>query len=298
MYDIDLDYGVEVTPESPGSSESEPSVYSQPSFEEGQEDAGGQEITFDLDYSLMLPLSLPTTPMDLEADIALGLEKLRTVQEETSFDIPDLALEEQQPSPQPQPQQEVVDDVFSPVSSSFSFSPPPSATAYFTDYASQVPLPTVVKRALFNEEKILKSKWSSSTLGSVREEHEQQAPASKLRLYFGGQSPSKSGKRSSQSSKKVPPTPTSPFSLMTPRKASRGYTTPPPSASPSARGHGYAHSRGSSDVMIIGYGGGIRRRGSVSTVSDVGSEDSSSSTSSSGLRRKPIPVEMFLRSVA
>ena len=61
--------------------------------------------------------------------------------------------------------------------------------------------------------------------------------------------------------------------------------------------------RGSSDVMVIGYGNngnGVRRRGSLSnnSVSDAGSEESCSSTSSGGLRRKPIPVEMFLRSAA
>ncbi|KAH9477377.1 hypothetical protein JR316_0009585 [Psilocybe cubensis] len=301
MYEIDLDYGIAEQPKSSGSSGSDPSVYSQPSFEEEEDHFDGQEITFDLDYSLMLPLSLPTTPFDLEADIALGLEKLR-VQEETQVDLPTISIEEQQPAPTPEPtpepeQEIVVDDVFSPSSSSsFSFSPSPSVTSHSNDYFLAVPSSNTAKRPLFNEEKILKSKWSSSTLGSVREEHEHRASASKLRLYFGGgQSPSKSGKRgSAQSNKKVPPTPTSPFSLMTPRKSSRGYAvSPPPSASPSSRGH----FRGtSSDVMIIGYGGGVRRRGSVSTVSDVGSEDSSSSTSSSGLRRKPIPIEMFLRS--
>jgi hypothetical protein len=53
------------------------------------------------------------------------------------------------------------------------------------------------------------------------------------------------------------------------------------------------------DVVIAGQGQtqGVRRRGSVSaSVSDAGSEDSVSSSGSAGLRRKPIPVEMFLRS--
>jgi hypothetical protein len=50
--------------------------------------------------------------------------------------------------------------------------------------------------------------------------------------------------------------------------------------------------------MIIGYGhgNGVKRRGSVTpTISDAGSDDSALSSTSSGLRRKPIPVEMFLR---
>ena len=50
--------------------------------------------------------------------------------------------------------------------------------------------------------------------------------------------------------------------------------------------------------MILGYsyGNGVRRRGNVMrTVSDAGSDDSALSSISSGLRRKPIIVEMFLR---
>jgi hypothetical protein len=46
--------------------------------------------------------------------------------------------------------------------------------------------------------------------------------------------------------------------------------------------------------MIIGYGhhgNGVRRRGSVTpTISDAGSDDSALSSTSSGLRRKPIPL--------
>ena len=42
----------------------------------------GQELelddaTFELDYQLRLPLSLPGTPLELETDIVMGLEKLR-----------------------------------------------------------------------------------------------------------------------------------------------------------------------------------------------------------------------------
>ena len=52
------------------------------------------------------------------------------------------------------------------------------------------------------------------------------------------------------------------------------------------------------NVMIIGYGhgNGVRRRGSVApTINDAGSDDSALSNTSSGLRRKPIPMESFLR---
>ena len=50
--------------------------------------------------------------------------------------------------------------------------------------------------------------------------------------------------------------------------------------------------------MIIGYGhgNGVRRRGSITPkISDAGSDDSVLSSTSSGFRRKPIPVEKLLR---
>ena len=299
MYDIDLGEREGETFQSPVSS------YSQSSFEDEEEGLSAQEITFDLDYSMMLPLSLPASPFDLEADFAMSLEKLRT--EDPEVEQPSSALAEPKeeapeqilevPQPAPQPQELVLDDIFSPVSSAFSFSPAPSVQ--FHSYPSPSPSPPLKHKVYNDDEKVLKSKWSTSTLGSVREEHERRGASSKLRLYFGGQSPSKS-KRTSSSTKKVPPTPTSPFgALISPKKTSRGYTPSPPSASPSKSGYGRGHSRGNSDVIVIGYGGsgvGVRRRGSVTTVSDAGSEESTSSTSSSGLRRKPIPVEMFLRS--
>ena len=131
---------------------------------------------------------------------------------------------------------------------------------------------------------LLKSKWSSSTIGSIREEHERRGPSAKLRLYFGGGG---GGKRGSKNSK-APQTPTSmksPYATKSPAAATRsprGYY-----------GHG-RHSSRESDVMVIGYGqhgNGVRRRGSVTpTISDAGSDDSALSSASSGLRRKPIPL--------
>ena len=52
------------------------------------------------------------------------------------------------------------------------------------------------------------------------------------------------------------------------------------------------------NVMIIGYGhrNRVRRRGSVTPIiSDAGTDDSALSNTSSGLRRKPIPMERLLR---
>ena len=298
MYDIDLGEREGETFQSPISS------YSQSSFNDDDESLSAQEITFDLDYSMMLPLSLPASPFDLEADFVMGLEKLRTEDVEVEVEQPSSALDapkeeapEQIPEvPQPasHPQELLVDDIFSPVSSAFSFSPAPSIQ--FHSSPSPSPSPALKHKVYNDDEKVLKSRWSTSTLGSVQEEHERRGASSKLRLYFGGQSPaSKSKRTSSSATKKIPPTPTSPFGgFISPRKPSRGYTHSPPGTSPSRSGH----SRGNSDVMVIGYGGGgvgVRRRGSVTTVSDAGSEESASSTSSSGLRRKPIPIEMFLR---
>jgi len=297
MYDIDLDGE---TYQSPVSS------YSQASFDEDEEEGlSVQDITFDLDYPMMLPLSLPASPFDLEADFAMSLEKLRTEDAEV-VEQPSSAPAEQPKEEEeaPQPQELVLDDIFSPVSSAFSFSPAPSIQFHPSPSPSPAPASLKKHKVYNDDEKVLKSKWSTSTLGSVREEHERRGggASSKLRLYFGGPSPSKSKRTSSSAAaKKLPPTPTSPFgALMSPRKPSRGYTTTTSSSSsPSRHGHGRGYSRGSSDVMVIGYGGGgvgVRRRGSVATVSDAGSEESASSTSSSGLRRKPIPIEMFLRS--
>ncbi|KDR76499.1 hypothetical protein GALMADRAFT_225553 [Galerina marginata CBS 339.88] len=310
MYEIDLDHGVarqeEEGPESPGS------AYSQPSFDD--------EVAFDLEYALKFPLSLPTSPIDLEADINLGLEQLWTMKEEPENGEQEFTFEEseiqspckeeepaQPQQEQPQQQQVIVNDLFSPLRSTSS--PAPSSTPSSFSYPSPAPSPSSSSEhqsPYMNEDRHLKSKWSTSTLGSVREEHERRGASSKLRLYFGGQSSPAKRASASQSAKKekVPSTPTSPFSLISPRKTStsRGYLSPhSSSASPSpsrTRTHTH-HSRGasnSSDVMVIGYG--VRRRGSVSTVSEAGSEESASSTSSSGLRRKPIPVEMFLRGAA
>ncbi|KAF5318620.1 hypothetical protein D9619_010970 [Psilocybe cf. subviscida] len=396
MYDIDLG-DADFTRPALADLEQSPSPrssYSQPSFkgseeldirvgriigpgipeEDEEEDAfSDQDVAFEMDYCMMLPLSLPSTPMDLEADIEKGLEQLRSSdnEEEPQFVHEDkeamdtTTIEEEQPAqPQSPPQvasvrSDYIDDVFSPISPCFS-PPPSSLTSSFIPYysvASPVTdsyFPTSPNAAqthttngMDTEERVLKSKWSSSTLGSIREEHERRGASSKLRLYFGG-----GNKRSSGTTRnsKVPATPTSPFpSFMSPRKASKTApspmstasplsprnsafpspsnsqsSTPSPKSSPSpphaayTRAHPYSpspkahptraqhgHQRGSSrssDVLVIGYGNngvGVRRRGSVSTISsDAGTEISSSSTSSSGLRRKPIPVEMFLRSAA
>jgi len=76
MYEIDWDEREGEAFQSPVSS------YSQASFDDEEEQGlSVQETTFDLDYSMMLPLSLPASPFDLEA---MSLEKLRTEVEQPS----------------------------------------------------------------------------------------------------------------------------------------------------------------------------------------------------------------------
>ena len=155
-------------------------------------------------------------------------------------------------------------------------------TTTTTSYGDLSPSPTPM----------LKSKWSSSTIGSIREEHERRGPSAKLRLYFGGGG---GGKWGSKNSKVV--VPQTPMSMKSPSRSS--YVTKSPAATMRSP-HGYygrgRHSSCESDVMIIGYGHhgsgvGVRRGGSVMPmISDAGSNDSALSSASSGLRRKPIPL--------
>ena len=264
---------------------------------------------------MMLPLSLPASPFDLEADIAQGLEQLRNspvdvVQPITWPAVTETKEAEHKSEEQPsQQRQQVIDDIFS--------------TPFSPTFPSHSPTSPYINN---NEEKVLKSRWSSSTLGSIREEHERQGASAKLRLYFAGHSPLKSSNNNSNtkqgSNKKT--SMHSPVPSLSPRGRKAAPPAVPPSPafstasttsssarSPSKAARRAHHLRGYSDVMVIGYGNngnnnnnqqqqqhGMRRRGSVtnSVSSDAGSEESTSSTSSSGLRRKPIPVEMFLRS--
>jgi len=62
MYEID--FGERV----PAVVASSASVYSQPSLD---------DVKFELDYRLMLPISIPGPPIDLEADTTMDFEKLR-----------------------------------------------------------------------------------------------------------------------------------------------------------------------------------------------------------------------------
>ncbi|SJL10517.1 uncharacterized protein ARMOST_13904 [Armillaria ostoyae] len=178
------------------------------------------DFTFDLDSSanLRFPLSLPCSPIDLEADIQGGLEELRARVEEAS--------------------------------------PQPSSS---TEEEQQCYL------AELENGRVLRSRFSTSTLGSVKEERSSNLAKRVLPYFKGGKDKAKrspSGKKRGFSFRNSVDSPTN--------------STFSPAASWFSQ----------SDAPSL------KRRTSTSTT---GSGASAESTSSSGLRRKPIPIEMFLR---
>ncbi|KAJ2913810.1 hypothetical protein MD484_g6614, partial [Candolleomyces efflorescens] len=278
------------------------SLYSQPSFVTSASPLDEVEFDLDMEYPMMLPLSIPGTPVDLESDIASGLEELRSIRSPLACPSPLPSV--------PEESQETASCI-----SDFSFSPSikaqpdpwtPSRMSFDSFYVYTPPMSPVqpssspvpaspaapARFTIEDEERVLKSKWSSSTLGSIREEHEKRI-SSRLRLF----SPSKKHQRSS-SKVKVPQTPLSPMSFLTSspsKKAQQQKQSPVTTPTPSPKKHSRQRSNDSAVAAYGQSGVGVRRRGSCTTVSDAGSEDSAMSSSSSGLRRKPIPVELFMR---
>ncbi|KAF5338085.1 hypothetical protein D9611_014194 [Ephemerocybe angulata] len=340
------------------------------SSSEHEEASPLDDAEFDLDsanYPLMLPLSLPGTPIDLEADFAHGLEELRrgvscpsplpSVQEEQSefveaegdlemggdeASISDFSfassirpivavprtplrdswasfyVSEAPSSPRPAPAPPVRDSW-----ASFYASPTPSPRAapspYKTAFSSYPPPPSAFSGSKFtieDEERVLKSKWSSSTLGSIREEHAhavrnsgdlkekgEKRGSSRLRLF----SPRKGhGRSESASAGLMSPLMHGGFVLGSPKKSAEKENLKmevkvkkvdvkkSPAGARAMPAKKAKEVRSGSPVMTVA-GPGVKRRGSCSTVSDSGSDVSAASSGSSGLRRKPIPVELFLR---
>ncbi|KAK0469036.1 uncharacterized protein EV420DRAFT_4424 [Desarmillaria tabescens] len=184
------------------------------------------DFAFDLDSStnLRFPLSLPCSPIDLEADIQGGLEELRAKEEEISA----------QPSSNEQ---------------SFGEGEQPYYPAELEDG------------------RVLRSRFSTSTLGSVKEERSPGPTLVKRVLpYFkGGKDKTKrspSGRKRGNPFRSSVDSPTN--SVFSPTASWFSQIDAP----------------------------SLKRRTSTSTT---GSGTSAESTSSSGLRRKPIPIEMFLR---
>ena len=126
-------------------------------------------------------------------------------------------------------------------------------------------------------------------IGSIREEHERRDSPPKLVLYFGG-----GGMRGSKESKARQ----RPMSM---KILGRPSNMPKSLASSTIMAKSpriWAWTSFEPNVMIIGYGhgNGVRRRGSVMPmINDAGSDDSALGNTCSGLRRKPIPIERFLR---
>ena len=121
---------------------------------------------------------------------------------------------------------------------------------------------------------MLKSEWSSSTIGLIREEHKRHGSSAKFRLYFGG-----GGKRARKNSKVIPQ---APMLMKSPIRTSYAMKSR----------HG-RHSSRESDIMIIDYGRGnrVRRRGSITrTISEAGGNDSALGSSSNGFRGMRIPL--------
>ncbi|KAF6753762.1 hypothetical protein DFP72DRAFT_901444 [Ephemerocybe angulata] len=226
-------------------------------------------------------------------------------------------------SPRPAPAPPVRDSW-----ASFYASPTPSPRAapspYKTAFSAYPPPPPpafsgLSKFTIEDEERVLKSKWSSSTLGSIREEHaravrnsgdvvkekgeKEKRGSSRLRLF----SPRKGhGRSESASAGLMSPLMGGGFVLGSPKKSAEKENLKmevkvkkvdvkkSPAGARAMPAKKAKEVRSGSPVMTVA-GPGVKRRGSCSTVSDSGSDVSAASSGSSGLRRKPIPVELFLR---
>jgi hypothetical protein len=145
----------------------------------------------------------------------------------------------------------------------------------------------------------LRSRWSSSTLSSVREEP---STPSKLRLYFGSRQSKAAARASTSSTTTTIRGKPQGGAIPAPLSSASFFSAPaPPSAwsPPSARSRRGASPWRESTVMVIGPEARERTvrqsRSSSSTGSECGSVESGGSAG--GLARKPIPVEMFSRSV-
>ncbi|KIY70245.1 hypothetical protein CYLTODRAFT_488283 [Cylindrobasidium torrendii FP15055 ss-10] len=188
------------------------------------------DFEFEMDPSvrLRLPLSVPCSPIDLESEIREGLDALHAQSSQSN--------------------------------------PPPSATGSSWSFEEEMEYYDYEPQAAGG--RVLRSKWSSSTLGSIREAqdksfaHRMLTPFSPMRKRGF----SFRGSIGSPKAPRTPRTPATPSSMLF------------PPASPARKD--------------------LRRRGSVASSSgssDSGMSDCSSTSESSGLRRKPIPYELFIR---
>lgn len=237
------------------------------------------EFHIDLDYPMMLPLSLPGTPIDLEADFVSGLQELR-LRSATAIAFPSPLAPVREQS-----EETVCPYAFPPAARSATYPRSPIRDSWASFYVSQPPSaaipitcplsaqasaciqsPVEECFTVNGEMAALKSKWSSSTLGSIREEHES-IRSSKIGIFS-------SKKHQRISSKVSGKSPTSP-KLSSPISSKKQSTQQKAQA---------AVSRAMAGVT--------RHKRQTSETSDAGSDGGSKTH---GLRRKPIPLELFLR---
>jgi len=169
----------------------------------------------------------------------------------------------------------------------FSFSPPLSTkNSWESFYVSEGPSsplsqkqspasPTHVPRSTLQDH-TLKSKWSSSTLGSIREELEPRRFSSRFRLF----SPTK--KRASSKSS-VPQTPSSAASFL------------PTPTSAKDRQHWQESLGPRKTPNSASRGAALRRQTSLSSIGSNDSDASTYSKESNGQRRRPNPLDMLVR---
>lgn len=167
--------------------------------------------------------------------------------------LPEADLEPEPSTPQLWPASPVSASVYS--QPSMSAGSPPLSPA--SSYSFSIEVPGSALAADSVPERVLRSRWSSSTLGS-QFERENASASWMARFHL---SPSKRGKGKSPA-----PTPTSPSKRTSKSPLKRSF-----------------------ELERL-----ERRDSRSSRMSDTHS-DSGDSTASSGLRRKPIPVEMFIR---
>ena len=158
-------------------------------------------------------LGLPSSSSScLSADIAQGLEKLRRSSPDVQPPPIWSATTTESRSIVSEPERQVVvkqQQVFDDMSSPFF----PSCS------------PTSPSSHLHPE----KSRWSTSTVASIREEHESRGALSKLQLYLTGNSPLKVSK---QASKQTSTTTTTSFSSLSPPRRGKTHTVSASVSSP------------------------------------------------------------------
>lgn len=320
-------------PDSPGSMYSQASALPHPYSGDlegfGEIEFAVDDVKFNLsiDAPMRLPLSLPSSPIDLEADFTLGLEELR-IQHDTAAGPPIIAILD-------------VDEPATSRGPSSSLLPTPSTSASFDFYYD-----SEIGAEFYRPQQddaldgpALRSKWSNSTLASVHKEQPLRSKfgaANKFKHYFSVGSSKQQEKQhkrpgsgtfaaakaavanaasgaisphqhlSAPSRSFSSPVPAPPASPRTKKRAQRQVVLVPPSssylsphqpASPRSSAVSRKGKKGwngrESEVMVIGYGYGGAGKGlgrRATTASDAESEENGG-----GLKRKPLSVEMFLR---